>query len=92
MLTLEDAVRKMSSFPAQRLGLEDRGVLRPGLKADIVIFDAATIKDRATFERPHQYAEGVSAVMVNGAVVLESGKVTGNRGGKVLRRSLSEKR
>jgi N-acyl-D-amino-acid deacylase len=86
VLTLEDAVRKMSGFPAQRLGLMDRGVLRPGLKADIVIFNPATIKDRATFEQPHQYAEGVSAVLVNGQVALSAGQMTGARAGRALRR------
>jgi N-acyl-D-amino-acid deacylase len=92
VLTLEDAVRKMSALPAQRMGVVDRGVLRPGLKADLVVFDSTTIKDRATFERPHQYAEGVSAVLVNGQVVLEGGKLTGARGGKTLRKTESEKK
>jgi dihydroorotase/N-acyl-D-amino-acid deacylase len=86
VLTLEEAVRKMSSFPAQRMGLEDRGLLRPGMKADIVVFNPATISDRATFETPHQYAEGVSAVIVNGQVALADGKMTGERAGRVLRR------
>lgn len=84
VLTLEDAVRKMTSLPAARLGLQDRGVLRPGMKADIVIFDAARIRDRATFADPHQYAEGVNYVIVNGAVVLEDSKITEARPGKVL--------
>ena len=84
VITLEDAVRKMSSFPAQRIGLADRGVLREGMKADIAIFDAATIRDTATFERPHQYAEGVAVVIVNGQVVFEAGQMTAARPGRVL--------
>lgn len=83
-ITLEDAVRKMSSFPAQRLGLGDRGLLRPGMKADVAVFDPDTVRDAATFERPHQYAEGVSAVIVNGKVVFEHGAMTNARPGKVL--------
>jgi N-acyl-D-amino-acid deacylase len=84
VLTLEDAVRRMSSYPAQRLGLHDRGVLRPGMKADIAIFDPARVRDVATFEQPHQYAEGFSFVIVNGAVVFENGQMTAARPGKVL--------
>jgi N-acyl-D-amino-acid deacylase len=84
VITLEDAVRKMSSFPAQRIGLADRGVLREGMKADIAIFDADTVRDTATFERPHQYAEGVMSVLVNGQVVFEGGKMTAARPGRVL--------
>ena len=84
VLTLEDAVRKMTSFPAQRLDLSDRGVLRPGLKADIAVFDPARVRDAATFERPHQYAEGFSYVVVNGQVVLEVGAMTAARPGVVL--------
>jgi N-acyl-D-amino-acid deacylase len=83
-LTLEEAVRKMSSFPAQRLGLSDRGVLRPGMKADLAVFDPARVRDAATFERPHQYAEGFSMVIVNGAVIYENGAMTPARPGKVL--------
>jgi dihydroorotase/N-acyl-D-amino-acid deacylase len=89
VLTLEDAIRKMTSYPAQRIGLHDRGVLRPGMKADIVVFDPARVRDRATFENPHQYAEGFSWVLVNGEVVLEQGKLTEARPGVVLRRSHS---
>jgi N-acyl-D-aspartate/D-glutamate deacylase len=83
-LTLEEAVRKMSSAPAQRIGLGDRGVLRPGMKADIAIFDPAKVRDTATFDKPHQYAEGVSFVLVNGQVAFEGGKMTATRPGRVL--------
>jgi N-acyl-D-amino-acid deacylase len=83
-LTLQEAVRKMTSFPAQRLGLADRGVLRPGMKADLVIFDPARVRDRATFEQPHQYADGFSLVVTNGQVVYENGAMTAARPGVVL--------
>ena len=84
LLPLETAVQKMTSFPAQRLGLLDRGVLRPGLKADIAVFNAARVRDTATFEKPHSYAEGVSLVIVNGQVAFEGGKMTDARPGRVL--------
>jgi len=84
ILTLEDAIRKMSSFPAQRLGLLDRGLLRPGMKADLVIFDPATVGDRAEFGNPHQYAVGFSHVLVNGELVIDEGRLTGQRPGRVL--------
>ena len=84
VITLEDAVRKMSAFPAQRIGLADRGVLRVGMKADIAIFDPNTVRDRATFEQPHQYAEGVTQVIVNGQVAFEDGKMTAARPGRIL--------
>ena len=83
-LSLEDAVRKMSAFPAARLGLTDRGLVRPGMKADLVIFDPAAIRDTATFQKPHSYAEGVSMVIVNGVPVYEKGAMTPARPGKVL--------
>jgi N-acyl-D-amino-acid deacylase len=83
-LTLEDAVRKMTSFPAARLGLADRGILRAGMKADLAVFDAARVRDTATFEQPHQYAEGFSLVIVNGQVVFEGGAMTSARPGRVL--------
>jgi dihydroorotase/N-acyl-D-amino-acid deacylase len=84
VITLEDAVRKMSAYPAQRLGLMDRGVLRAGLKADLVVFDPAEIQDLATFEQPHQYARGVSLVVVNGDIAFQDGKMTEARPGRVL--------
>ena len=74
--TLEDAVRRMTSAPAQRFGLADRGVIREGLVADLTLFDAA-IEDRATFDDPVQLATGVSHVFVNGEAVLADGKPTG---------------
>jgi N-acyl-D-amino-acid deacylase len=84
VVTLEDAVRKMSGYPAKRLGLKDRGLLKEGLKADLVVFDPNTVRDTATFAQPHQYAEGVSLVVVNGEVVFEDGKMTAARPGRVL--------
>lgn len=84
IITLEDAVRKMTSLPAQRLGLTDRGLLRPGMKADIVVFDPSTVRDAATFENPHQYAEGVSFGIVNGEIVFDGHAMTTARPGRVL--------
>ncbi|MCM3880498.1 MAG: D-aminoacylase [Vicinamibacterales bacterium] len=83
-LTLEDAIRKMSSYPAQRIGLGDRGILREGMKADLVVFDPATVRDMATFEQPHQYAQGVSVVVINGQVAFENGAMTSARPGRIL--------
>jgi dihydroorotase/N-acyl-D-amino-acid deacylase len=84
VLPLEDAIRKMTSYPAQRLGLRDRGIVRERMKADLVIFDPATVRDLSTFEQPHQYAQGVSVVVINGQVVFENGKITSARPGHVL--------
>jgi N-acyl-D-amino-acid deacylase len=84
LISLPEAVRKMTGLPADRLGLADRGVLRPGARADVVAFDAATIIDRATYEEPHRYAAGVSHVLVNGRVVVEGGEHTGALPGRVL--------
>jgi dihydroorotase/N-acyl-D-amino-acid deacylase len=83
-LTLEEAVRKMTSLPAARLKLYDRGLLRPGMQADIAVFDPSRIADQATFLQPHQYAEGVFWVLVNGKPVVASGAVTQERPGRVL--------
>ena len=85
VLTLEDAVRKMTSLPAGRLGLNDRGVLREGLRADIVVFDAAKVRDRATYDTPTAAPEGIGEVIVNGVVALRGGELTGSRSGVVLR-------
>ena len=84
VVTLADAIRKMTAFPAQRLGLVDRGLVRPGMKADLVVFDPARVRDLATFERPHQYAEGIAHVITNGQVVFEAGAMTTARPGAVL--------
>ena len=85
LVGLEDAIRKMTSLPAQTFGLWDRGLLRPGLAADIVIFDEKRVADRATYEQPKQYAAGIGFVIVNGQIVIERGKHTGAKPGRILR-------
>ena len=84
-LTLEDAIRKSSALPAQRMRLTDRGVLKEGMWADVVIFDPATVHDRATFDNPNQLSEGMEYVLVNGIPVIDQGKMTKALPGKVLR-------
>ena len=84
-LSLEDAIRKFSALPAQRMRLTDRGVLKASMWADVVIFDPATVRDRATFDNPNQLSEGMQYVLVNGVPVIDQGKMTGARPGKVLR-------
>ena len=84
-LTLEDAIRKFSALPSQRLRLEGRGLLRVGMWADVTIFDPATIRDLATFNNPNQLSQGMDYVLVNGVPVIDRGKMTGARPGKVLR-------
>jgi N-acyl-D-amino-acid deacylase len=84
-LTLEDAIRKFTSLPAQRMRLGDRGVLKVGMWADVVVFDPATVRDRATFAQPNQLAEGMTWVLVNGVPVIADGKATGALPGQVLR-------
>ncbi len=84
LLGLEDAIRKMTSLPAQTFGFWDRGLIREGFAADLVIFDAAKVIDRATFEQPHQYASGIRGVLLNGKIVVNEGKHTGVRSGKIL--------
>ena len=83
-LTLEDAIRKFTALPAQRMHLTDRGVLKSGMWADIVIFDPATVRDRATFDNPNQLSEGMEYVLVNGVPVIDEGKMTGALPGRVL--------
>jgi len=85
LLPLEEAVRKMTSLPASRMGLADRGILRPGMMADLVAFDPATVKDRSTFADPLHYSEGIPYVAVNGRLVVDGGRLTGERPGRVLR-------
>jgi len=84
LLRLEEAIRKMTSLPAQRFRLVERGLVRPGMWADLVVFDEKAVIDRATFEKPHAYAEGFHYVLVNGEIVIESGKHTGARPGQIL--------
>jgi N-acyl-D-amino-acid deacylase len=85
LVGLEDAIRKMSSLPAQTFRLWDRGLLRPGMAADLVVFDEKAVADRATFEQPKQYAAGIGFVVVNGQVVIEGAKHSGVKPGKILR-------
>ncbi len=84
-LTLPDAIRKFSALPAQRMRLTDRGVLKQGMWADVVVFDPATVTDKATYENPNQFSEGMEYVLVNGVPVIAEGKMTGALPGKVLR-------
>ena len=86
-LTLEQAIRKMTSFPAQTLGLLDRGLIREGMWADIVIFDPDTIIDRATYTDPHQYPDGIHYVIINGEIVVKNKQHTKVKPGKILRRN-----
>jgi N-acyl-D-amino-acid deacylase len=86
VLDLPTAVRKMTGLPAARLGLADRGVLRAGARADVVAFDPATVADRATYEDPHRYPDGIRHVLVNGRVVIRDGEHSGSLSGRVLTR------
>ncbi|HTS36443.1 MAG TPA: D-aminoacylase [Candidatus Solibacter sp.] len=85
VLTLEDAIRKFSALPAQRMRLTDRGVLKAGMWADVVLFDPTTVRDRATYDNPNQLSEGIEYVLVNGVPVIDQGKMTAALPGKVLR-------
>lgn len=83
-ISLEDAIRKMTSLPAQTFKLNDRGLLKPGFAADIVIFDEDTVSDKATFEKPHQYSQGFSSIFVNGVLVFDGEEMTGKMPGRAL--------
>ena len=85
VLTLEDAIRRMTSLPARTFRLQDRGLLREGMAADLVVFDPARVEDKATFANPHQYSQGFDFVLVNGAIVVDEGKLTSARAGRTLR-------
>jgi N-acyl-D-amino-acid deacylase len=89
LLTLEDAVHRMTGLPAQQFGLHGRGSVKPGAHADLVLFDPKSIADRATFSEPTLQAQGINMVTVNGIVVLSDGKPTGARPGRVLQRGLA---
>jgi N-acyl-D-amino-acid deacylase len=85
LLRLEDAIRRMTSLPATTFRLAERGVVRPGAWADLVVFDPARVQDHATYREPHQYATGLKRVFVNGVAVVVDDRHTGARPGKVLR-------
>jgi N-acyl-D-aspartate/D-glutamate deacylase len=84
-MSLEEAIRKMTSAVTNRLSIQDRGLLREGYFADIVVFSPATISDMATYEQPHQVSQGMRWVLVNGTVVLRAGEHTGALPGRILR-------
>lgn len=84
LLGLEDAIRRMTSMPATRLGIQDRGLIREGLKADLTIFDPEKVKDTATYSDPHSYPEGIIHVIINGKITIEKGKHTGALSGEIL--------
>jgi N-acyl-D-amino-acid deacylase len=86
VLRLEDAIRKMTSLNAAKIGIADRGMLHAGMIADVTVFDPKTVIDRATYLEPFHYPEGISVVVVNGRFALEGGKPTGEKAGRVLRK------
>jgi N-acyl-D-aspartate/D-glutamate deacylase len=85
LFSLEEGVRKMTSQAAQRLGLYDRGLVRAGMAADITVFDPATVRDLATYEDPLRYSQGIEYVIVNGRVVLDAGRLSAERPGRILK-------
>ena len=84
MISLQEAIRRITSLPAANLGLDRRGSIKEGYFADLVVFDLRTIADRATYDNPHQYATGVKHVFVNGVRVIEDGEHTGAKPGRAL--------
>jgi N-acyl-D-amino-acid deacylase len=84
IISLEEAIRRMTSLPAQKFHFKDRGLLREGYAADIVVFDATSVNDLSTYEKPHQYSTGFKYVLVNGKITLDNSKHTGIRNGIVL--------
>ncbi len=92
VLTLEDAIRRMTSLPARSFGIYDRGLIKVGFAADLVMFDPDRVKDLSTFAQPHQYSRGFDYLFVNGVPVIDAGKHTGNRPGQVLRHSPAQQR
>jgi dihydroorotase/N-acyl-D-amino-acid deacylase len=86
LISMETAVHKMTGMAAQRLRLKDRGMLREGLAADVTVFDPKTVKDESTFPDPHRYPTGIPYVIVNGAVVVDRGRMSTERAGRILRR------
>ena len=85
VITLREAIRRLTGLPAANLGLDRRGLIREGYFADLVVFDPETIADRATYDNPHQYATGVKHVLVNGVCVISNGEHTGAKPGRALR-------
>jgi N-acyl-D-aspartate/D-glutamate deacylase len=86
LISLETAIHKMTGMPAQRLDLKDRGLLRPGAAADVTVFDPATVRDEATYAEPHRYPTGIPYVLVNGALVVDGGRMNAAGTGRVLTR------
>ena len=85
VIPLEEAIRKLTSMPAENLKIRERGALKEGFFADVAVFDPAKVQDHATFEKPHQYSTGVRHVWVNGVQVLKDGEHTGAKPGRVVR-------
>jgi N-acyl-D-aspartate/D-glutamate deacylase len=90
ILSAEEMIRKMTSVPAARFGFEKRGFIREGNYADLVVFDPGRVEDRATWENPHQYPDGIDYVIVNGQVVVDHKEHTGRLPGRILRKSAGE--